>query len=257
MHTVKKIIAELSLIHYSIIFVHGLGGHPVDTWLRTTVIAESRSSTRVESRVSVRPVRTLSTRTKSLMRRNQAPHFKKRGNTLKKRPPGNRQVPPTTESGHISPRPQTADSVGRETPDTQGKLPKPFYAELSPVPAQSRPVIVTPSPSEDTARPNSQSRLKETFWPLDLLPESCPSARIHTFGFETHKSQGNLSIGQLDIFARGGELLEAVGQLRRGCETGREMVLVAHSTGGLVVKEVSSLPFCAYRNLLTSRRCSA
>lgn len=190
------------------------------------------------------------------MRRNQAPQFKKRGNTLKKRPPGVKQAPSTKENGNISPRPQTADSLGYETSDTQGKPPGPFYAELSPTPAKSRPTIVTTPPPEEITRPDLQKRLKETFWPLDLLPESCPSARIHTFGFETQKSHGNLGIGQLDIFARGGELLEATGELRRGCEAGREMVFIAHSTGGLVVKEVSIFSY-ADRNILTSRRCSA
>lgn len=241
MNIIERMMAGFALIHPSIIFVHGLGGHPVDTWLYTTVNAESPSSNQAESLVSVRPVRNLSTRTKSLMRRNQAPRIIKRGNTLKKRRPLVSPVSSTIDKGDSLPWPQPADPVGRETPDAQGKLPKPFFAELSPIPAKTRPTIATPPPVQEIARPDSQNSGKGTFWPLDLLPESCPSARIHTFGFETQKTQGYLGIGQLDIFARGGELLEAVGELRRGCEAGREIVFVAHSTGGLVVKEVSIL----------------
>lgn len=230
-------ITGFALIRHSIIFVHGLGGHPVDTWTHTTVNAESPSSNQAEFLVSVKPVRNLSTRTKSLMRREVAPRIIKRGNTLKKRRPVISPVPSTIDKGDDPSWPQPANPGGRETPDAQGKPPKPFFAELSPIPAKTRPTIATPPPIQEIARPDSQNRGKGTFWPLDLLPESCPSARIHTFGFETQKTQGYLSIGQLDIFARGGELLEAVGELQRGCEAGREVVFVAHSTGGLVVKE--------------------
>lgn len=79
----------------------------------------------------------------------------------------------------------------------------------------------------------------DTYWPLDLLPKSCSSARICTYGFATHKVQGKLSLDQPGIFARGRQLLEAMGELRKDCEPGREVVFVAHSTGGMVVKEVS------------------
>lgn len=239
MNIIDLMIPGFALIHHRIIFVHGLGGHPVDTWLHTTVNAESPSSNQAEPLISARPVRTLSTRTKSLMRKNQAPRIIKRGNTLKKRRPVDSPVPPTIDKSDVSSWRQPADPGGRDTPDAQEKLPKPFFAELSPTPAKTRPIIATPPPLQELARPDAQNKGKGVFWPLDLLPESCPSARIHTFGFETQKNQGYLGIGQLDIFARGGELLEAVGELRRGCEAGREIVFVAHSTGGLVVKEVS------------------
>lgn len=252
----ERMIAEFELIRRSIIFVHGLGGHPVDTWLHTTVNAESPSSNQDESNVSARPVRNLSARTKSLARRNQAPRIIKRGNTLKKRPPAASQVPSTIDNSEDPLWPKYGDAGERETPDAQGKISKPFFAELSPIPAKSRPTISTPPPIQEIARPFSQNRGKETFWPLDLIPESISSARIHTFGFETQKTHGNLGIGQLDIFARGAELLEAVGELRRGCETGREIVFIAHSTGGLVVKEVSVLSY-VIGTLLTSLRRSA
>lgn len=79
------------------------------------------------------------------------------------------------------------------------------------------------------------------YWPLDLLPASCPDARVFTFGYETAiLAQGQLAPGQLDIFMRGRELLEVLDELRRGDERNREVVFVAHSTGAIVVKEVGS-----------------
>lgn len=88
--------------------------------------------------------------------------------------------------------------------------------------------------------PNEQNGAveKEVYWPLDLLPESCPNARIYTFGFKTIAAAGQLVPGQLDIFARGRQLLEAVDEIRRTNGGKREVVFIAHSTGGIVVKEV-------------------
>lgn len=87
-------------------------------------------------------------------------------------------------------------------------------------------------------RPPVEKRV--VYWPLDLLPESCPSARIFTFGYRTLMTEGQLIPGQLDIFARGRELLEAVEEVTRSDARGvrREVVFVAHSTGGIIVKEV-------------------
>lgn len=80
-----------------------------------------------------------------------------------------------------------------------------------------------------------------TFWPTDLLPDLCCDARILTWGFRTRISDGHLVPGQLDIFSRGRELLSDGNDLLASYrEHGqrREVVFVAHSTGGIVIKEV-------------------
>lgn len=82
-----------------------------------------------------------------------------------------------------------------------------------------------------------------TFWPTDLLPDLCCDARILTWGFRTRISDGHLVPGQLDVFSRGRELLSDVNDLLssyREHGQNRELVFVAHSTGGIVVKEVGS-----------------
>lgn len=82
-----------------------------------------------------------------------------------------------------------------------------------------------------------------TFWPSDLLPDLCCDAKILTWGFRTRTADGMLVPGQFDIFSRGRELLSDVNDLLASYgEHGhsRELIFVAHSTGGIIIKEVGS-----------------
>lgn len=81
----------------------------------------------------------------------------------------------------------------------------------------------------------------DVYWPLDLLPDACPDARVFTFGYETLVAEGQLVPGQMDVFERGRHLLEGMEELRRVGGRGREVVLVAHSTGAIIVKEVGGI----------------
>lgn len=198
--------------------------------------------------------------------RNWASPNVKKGRTLRKEK--------EKDNGHVSsppPRPQSAETVPLERREIRRRARNEDLAgaangRYAPTPT-SRPLPLLPArtvshrkSAETTttttagrkyvvARPlelhgfvaNEQSEVvqKEVYWPLDLLPESCPSARIYTFGFKTITTvDGQLVEGQLDIFSRGRELLDAVNELRRITDGAREMVFVAHSTGGIVVKEV-------------------
>lgn len=233
----------------SIIFVHGLGGHPVATWLYTSVNAEAPSPDQAALTAAIdRAIGPIVTRSKSLTK-DKVSAITTRANTLKKRQPANNKTPNTGQDGRFPSRPKPTEPGVQEAADAQKAAPKSGYSATITGPAKNnhgKSTVAVPPSSQSVPVHDKMKRTEriETYWPLDLLPESCPSARIFTYGFETHMVQGKLSIGQLDIFARGRELLEAVDEMRRGgCEKGREMVFVAHSTGGIVVKEVSPVLF--------------
>lgn len=199
---------------------------------------------------------TTPTKRKSLIR---ASTTVKKSNTLKKRQPGTHPAPPVSQTARLPPRSQSAGPIleDRVVPNSYPSrharvVHVPSSAQLSPTKSfffKSRPTsrsVPVPRSVDSAARRVVVSlEREETYWPLDLLPDVCPGARISTFGFQTHTRRGRLVSGQLDLFARGRELLDAVDELRRSRRGvgggGREIVFVAHSTGGIVVKEVSIL----------------
>ncbi|KAI0802890.1 hypothetical protein GGR55DRAFT_700171 [Xylaria sp. FL0064] len=77
------------------------------------------------------------------------------------------------------------------------------------------------------------------FWPRDLLPIACPEARIMTWGYHTLHS-GNMPVAaQPDLFAHVNDFLRDLGAHRHS--TGvqqRPLIFIAHSLGGIVVKEL-------------------
>lgn len=73
------------------------------------------------------------------------------------------------------------------------------------------------------------------YWPLDLLPNDCPNAGILTFGYDTQVTRGYGAADKSSIFAHGRNLLY---ELSRERDTlGRSLIFVAHSLGGIIVKE--------------------
>lgn len=239
-----------TLTFASVVFVHGLGGHSVETWLQTFVNAEMQSQTIDEPSIFTRPVGRVPTRRKALKRVEADPRIK-RGKTLKKRPPNNKQAPPTGEKQNRPPQSQLVEQEGLKLSDSQGQYSGPTYPELTRSLAKIRSTATSPSPVELETYQMSTCAAHDTYWPLDLLPESCPSTRIFTYGFETRKVQESLSTAYLDLLARGKQLFQAVCELRRNGKPGRELVFIAHSTGGIVVKEVSEIVLCSNGILLT------
>jgi hypothetical protein len=85
-----------------------------------------------------------------------------------------------------------------------------------------------------------KSRDAEVYWPLDLLPRSCPNARIWAWGYHTLVSDGHPLRLQNDVFAHARELLLDLAAAREAANTtNRPIIFIAHSTGGILVKEVS------------------
>lgn len=77
------------------------------------------------------------------------------------------------------------------------------------------------------------------YWPLDLLPASCPNTRIMTWGCQTLSTKGRLLPAQNNIFDHASDLLRELSAMRKDSRTtGRALVIVAHGLGGVVVKEL-------------------
>lgn len=238
-------------VNLDIILVHGLGGHPVKTWLHTPANeapAKKPSSTNLASSSETEPARALS------LKYLASPNLKK-GNTLKK--PRNGEAPPRLRVFGSPLRPRSVDfsdgaggSGDNIAVASPSRVPRRGSRRnrraAAPAPLQSPPGRPKPAFERwagDDEEADEACDLA-TFWPTDLLPDLCCDTRILTWGFRTRTADGMLVPGQFDIFSRGRELLNDVNDLLASYgEHGqsREVVFVAHSTGGIVIKEMLRL----------------
>lgn len=176
----------------SIVFVHGLQGHPYKTWACPR------------------------TRIASLTTECQAGGSE--GGTDGRRL---RRILP--RRGKLKSQEALLSDETMEVDDVDPQLAVPI-TEMS-------PVIDHPG-ARDTVKSSM------VFWPADLLPQECPDARVLVWGYDTRVTK-YLS-GPVDtnsIFSHAKNLLYALGRNR---PTQRPLIFVAHSLGGIVVKEVSS-----------------
>jgi hypothetical protein len=84
----------------------------------------------------------------------------------------------------------------------------------------------------------SQDAIAATvFWPIDLLPKDCPNSRILMFGYDSKVTKYSAgAISENSIFSHSKDLLFALSRERT---LHRPLVCIAHSLGGIIVKEVS------------------
>jgi hypothetical protein len=78
---------------------------------------------------------------------------------------------------------------------------------------------------------------RSVFWPQDLLPTTLPNARIFTYGYDSNirhrfAAPGNKST----VYDLGNNLLLSL-EAKRSSQPSRPLIFVAHSLGGIVVKE--------------------
>ncbi|KAL6354179.1 hypothetical protein LRP88_12513 [Fusarium phalaenopsidis] len=77
------------------------------------------------------------------------------------------------------------------------------------------------------------------FWPGDLLPQDCPNARILTYGYDTKITKYTSgSTSKNSVFSHSKDFLFALG---RSHPKDRPLIFLAHSLGGIVVKEMLAL----------------
>ena len=83
----------------------------------------------------------------------------------------------------------------------------------------------------------------EVFWPRDLLPKRFPNFRIFTWGYDVDIDHVFSGTSTATVFQHAANLLSDLSDVRvlREAEL-RPLFFVAHSLGGIVVKDVS-MPF--------------
>lgn len=93
---------------------------------------------------------------------------------------------------------------------------------------------------------SASTKESSVFWPADLLPQQCKNARILTFGYDTKVTKYTSGPTNMNsIFSHGKDFLYSLGRMK---VPGRPLIFVAHSLGGILVKEVApaSLFFLRY-----------
>lgn len=94
---------------------------------------------------------------------------------------------------------------------------------------------IRPSP-DLKGRDDGRAKSAQVFWPRDLLPVQYPNARILLYGYDTRVTNYLAgSTNETSIHSHGKDLLYSLATSRK---LDRPLLLIAHSLGGIVVKEM-------------------
>ncbi|KAL8296408.1 hypothetical protein RB597_005812 [Gaeumannomyces tritici] len=128
-----------------------------------------------------------------------------------------------------------------------GQSPRNTSTATSSIPQYDRTETSDAAGSRNVAKP--KGRQEEVYWPANLASQTIPDSRILTYGYDTnirHLLKGPVSKNTVPDHAW--DLLCSLEKLRR-CpnESCRPLLFIAHSLGGIVVKEA----------LQQSRKCAS
>ncbi|KAK4234896.1 Inversin, partial [Achaetomium macrosporum] len=122
-----------------------------------------------------------------------------------------------------------------------GRRPSPLHSTVTSAPASLGPSR-TPTADGTNGRDQAGSegqRLKEVYWPADLACQTIPNSRILTYGYDAkvrHWLKGQVS--KKTVYDHAWDMLCSLEAFRRDPnEERRPIVFIAHSLGGIVVKE--------------------
>jgi len=101
-------------------------------------------------------------------------------------------------------------------------------------PSQSSPIGASSQVQTELPEVENGNVSKKVFWPLDLLPDTLPGCRIFTWGYDADI----LGPSTTTVFQHARNLLSSVADNRiSSADRQRPVVWVAHSLGGIVVKD--------------------